>query len=926
MPLKGLNYMSRFSKRIISFAAAALLAVQCLSASAAGVSAQSAAYESSIELLKNAVYRAGISEKDGAVLWNDGVGDLNFKFNMQSGGSYNLKIVWKPCGSGTDVAIGLLLDGEYPFEGIENTVLKRLWKNASDEPRRDSLGNEFAPEQIETGEFITSLVCDNSGAASEPYAFDIKAGEHTLTLRSPEQGIEISSLSLVPISESDDYKTVSRNYSLQKPDAEIINIHAESATDKTSRSIIPKSNNSDAGMTPSDAALSKINYIGGSTWQKPFESLSWTFEVKEAGYYYLNMRYRQSELINGQSVRRLKIDGSVPFSQAEELVFPYGSAWKYYTFEDDKEPYYFYLDKGTHTLTLEVNAGNKSEYFSRLKKIVNTLGDEYIKIVAITGETPDANRDYELFKQIPDFTETLTECRELLLKLAEDIDSESSDRSSQYTAAMKNTARVLAAMLKSPYSAQQYLSDYYTNYTSLGSWLYDMVNMPLALDELYIVPYGANAAEKSAGIIKRLVYGFKRFFVSFSSDYAISDSKEGSETVRLWVNWGQDQASVLNSLIKESFTEKTGISVKLEIVNTPLINGILSGNFPDVSLQMSRVDPVNLGIRGALSDLRQFDDCSDVLKSFQPGAETPYAYGNALYALPDTQSFFLMFYREDIFGSLGLSVPKTWTEFLEAATVIQRNNMSVYMPYTQITSSTTVNAGIGGLNVFPTLMTQSGLSLYNDELDGTALTSDKAVEIFEKWTEFYTDYDFYKEADFYNRFRVGSMPLGIAPYTMYMTLYSAAREIEGRWTVAEVPGTENGNNFVSGAGTGCGIIEKSKNKKAAWEFLKWWVSADTQERYSNNVESILGMIGRITTSNVEALSRLAWKPEVQKVINSEWALVKEVPEVPGSYYMTRCVDQAFWSVVNGTSRTKDALVKWSRVADDEIKRKIAEYR
>ncbi len=27
-----------------------------------------------------------------------------------------------------------------------------------------------SPEQIETGEFITSLVCDNSGAASEPYA------------------------------------------------------------------------------------------------------------------------------------------------------------------------------------------------------------------------------------------------------------------------------------------------------------------------------------------------------------------------------------------------------------------------------------------------------------------------------------------------------------------------------------------------------------------------------------------------------------------------------------------------------------------------------------------------------------------------------------------------------------------------------------
>lgn len=57
------------------------------------------------------------------------------------------------------------------------------------------------------------------------------------------------------------------------------------------------------------------------------------------------------------------------------------------------------------------------------------------------------------------------------------------------------------------------------------------------------------------------------------------------------------------------------------------------------------------------------------------------------------------------------------------------------------------------------------------------------------------------------------MPLGIAPYTMYMNAVFGGERNRGRWTVAEVPGTENGNNFVSGAGTGCGIIEKSKNKK-----------------------------------------------------------------------------------------------------------------
>ena len=53
--------------------------------------------------------------------------------------------------------------------------------------------------------------------------------------------------------------------------------------------------------------------------------------------------------------------------------------------------------------------------------------------------------------------------------------------------------------------------------------------------------------------------------------------------------------------------------------------------------------------------------------------------------------------------------------------------------------------------------------------------------------------------------------------------------------------------------------------------------------------------------------------------------VREVPEVPGSYYLSRAIDQAFWTVVNGEASSKDALMKWSKIADDEIDRKIKEY-
>jgi ABC-type glycerol-3-phosphate transport system substrate-binding protein len=226
-------------------------------------------------------------------------------------------------------------------------------------------------------------------------------------------------------------------------------------------------------------------------------------------------------------------------------------------------------------------------------------------------------------------------------------------------------------------------------------------------------------------------------------------------------------------------------------------------------------------------------------------------------------------------------------------------------------------------------MSQHGLSFYNKELNATAFSSKAAIDVFEYWTDFYSDYGFLKEADFYNRMRVGVMPLGIAPYSVYMTLYSAAPEIQGRWAIAAVPGIKNTdgtiNRTVAGAGTGCSIVKKSKNREEAWEFLKWWTDASTQSAYTNNVESILGMIGRTATANVEAFSSLPWENDDLSVLLDQWSYLEEIPEIPGSYYLTRAVDQAFWSVVNGESRAKDAIVKWSKVADDEIKRKIKEY-
>lgn len=881
---------------------------------------------------------ADVTVSDSVLNWSTGEGSVTWNFNVTETALYNLKFVWEPKSSGVDITFGLMIDGKYPFDGSDEIVLSRIWKNATDEPRKDAQGNEYAQEQAEVGGTIETVVRDTETAIVDPFEFALTAGAHTITIVKPEQNIDIHKITFASPEKFESYESVSKSYDVKDLDADIITIEGENADIKTSNSIIPKSNNSDAGMTPSDSYITKINYIGGTSWQSAGDRIEWNFDVEKSGYYYINMRYKQSDLVNGESWRWLKIDGKTPFEEAKSLVFPYDTGWKYYTFADgEKNPYYIYLEKGSHTLSMEVSVGGQSDYFYELSKLVKILGDEYIKIVMITSESPDLSRDYDLDKQVPDFLDTLKDCSTRLGKLSDSMTS-GSGKASQAVASIDNMKRILDNMIRSPFIAQQYVTDYYTNYTAVSSWLYDMIKMPLAVDQIQIVPAGKKYKNNDANFFKQLAYDTVRLVSSFTSDYSLTntDSKDDENTIRLWVNWGQDQASALNSLIQDSFTANEKyyyngkpINVQLEIVNASLINGILAGNFPDMSLMMSRTEPVNLGIRGALADLKQFDDFDEVLKNFQDGAEVPYTYNGATYALPDTQNFMLMFYRKDVMEELGLDIPETWDEFLHCATIIQRNNMNVYVPFTQITTSTTVNAGIGNLHLYPTLMWQHNLSIYNEEGTATAITSKVALDVFEEWTDFYLKYSFLKEADFYNRLRVGVMPLGIAPYSTYMTLYSAAPEIRGRWDIALVPGVKNEdgtiNRTVAGSGSGCAIIEKSDKKEQAWQFLKWWTSTETQTRYNNNLESILGMIGRNAVSNVDAFNSLAWDKDALKVLDEQWAEVKEVQEVPGSYDVTRSIDQAFWAVVEDGDRVKDAVTKWSKTADKEIDRKIKEY-
>lgn len=864
-------------------------------------------YNSEHENTPNAVN--DIIIKTGTEILLNTTSAITEKFTVEHEAKYELHLSYK-CNDSIDAVVSLEIDGKSPFEDSKRLSFPMFWIN-SDKEQKDEAGNEFSPDQLLYEETVTSEARDYTGRYEYAYRFALSAGEHQITLKGISGNIVITEIKFSAPENISSYEEPKNANTLE---TEPIVLEGEDGALKNNRSLIPLSDTTSAFVNPNDPWKTKLNYIGGSNWSKPGDIIFWNFHIKQSGYYSLSFIYRQSYNLGGVSYRTLKIDNEIPFKEAERVKFVYDSGWKYYDYSDGEDLYYIYLEEGDHTLSLTATAGAMSQIYHSMQNVTSIMGDLYVDITKIVGETVDVYRSYELFNQIPDFNERLTDSVTQLEEITDELEKIQEKSSGSQVSTIRNAIRVINQMLDNPYIAHRYKSNFYDAYTSLSSLMGEMTNMPLGIDRIILNGKDSGNAEPSVSIVKRISFSFMRFIASFVKDYKSANDTDEKGDLTIWVNWGRDQSQVLNSLIQDNFVRKTGIKTEISIVNATLIQAILSGNGPDVLLQLTRTEPLNYAMRGALYDLSEFEDLSQILERFNKGAEIPYRYEDGLYALPDTQSFNMMFVRTDILNEMGIKIPKTWDELIKASNLLQRNNLQIYIP---------------GQTIYPTLLVQNGLSLYNDELSASNLTQLEQIQVFEQMTDWYTKYKLPVTVDFYNRFRIGSVPIGIYDYSLYTQLKAAAPEIDGRWIATELPGVidENGKlcNQSAGTGTGCAITKLSENPDNAWEFLKWWTDAETQNTYSKNLESVIGPLGRLTASNLKAFAAMDWDADMLDSILAQQNNTEEIPEVPGGYYTTRCLTQAFWYVVEQGASPTESLIKWGEILDNEISRKRSEY-
>lgn len=230
---------------------------------------------------------------------------------------------------------------------------------------------------------------------------------------------------------------------------------------------------------------------------------------------------------------------------------------------------------------------------------------------------------------------------------------------------------------------------------------------------------------------------------------------------------------------------------------------------------------------------------------------------------------------------------------------------------------------------FTPLLYQYGGNFYTEDGYFSALDTPEAMEAFKLWTSMFSQYRVPLEANFYNRMRDGELPIGVADYQTYVLLGTTAPELTGWWEMTPIPGVrqEDGtiNRATGGSAEVAVIFTESDHKEESWELIKWWVSAEIQERYARELEALLGVEARWNTANVEALMNMPWPIKDIAAISEQWLWFQEMPIVLGGYFTPRHIENAWNRVVLQGQHVREALEIAVKDIDRELRKKQEEF-
>lgn len=831
---------------------------------------------------------------------------INIEINVPSTGLYELGMDYYIKDEFYTIpSINILINGESQYNELKELELDVLWQvePLAESERYNRFGNELLPSSKAVQTWTKYYFDDYNNYSDDAYQFLLTEGLNTITITALNLPLYIGDFYIKGHETNQDYASYLATYDAvtSETNAPMITIQGESYLYKNDLEI-KSSYYKESAMTPYTYKNTILNQLDGDSTSRGGTKATYSFEVATSGFYEIAFKFLHNNNMGVAAAKNIFLDGEVPFTELEGFLFPSSKKYQNIVLGDDSNTYQFYLEAGTHTLSLETTISPYIDYIDQLNEIMDQISSISLQVQTITGGNIADALDWNVLKYIPDLEERLLEYANTLETIYQEIDALDLGADDEGEVSTLNVAaKQLRRIAKTPNRIGAKLPEFSEGsgsaYQLIGNGISYLLYQPISIDCFYLYQGDVELPNPTSTFFQKLWNGIRSFFYSFF-DTRYNDRDIDDETLEVWVGQSSFYLDIIQSMIDQGFTKETGIKVKCSIMNNTqkIVLSNATNDNPDVVMSLDNWTPYAYALRGMLVDLSKLDGFEAVAENYYANNFTPVIFEDGVYAIPETQSVFLLYYRKDVLEYLDLDIPQTWDDVIDMLPILQSHQMNFYHPLGG-------DASYKGFGFTSPLIYQFGGEIFSENGVESTLRDQSTIEAVKFMTDLFTIYDLpLQVSSFFEHFRSGDMPIGISTIDLYLQLKYAAPELSGQWEATLVPGmadetTGDIERWSPTYGKSSILFENSDLQEEGWELIKWWNQTDTQIDFMQNIKTSLGERYLVLTANMNALEQSVWNESIKDTLveQAKWARIPAV--TPGSYIIERELSNIWNKVV-----------------------------
>ncbi|MFC7309493.1 ABC transporter substrate-binding protein [Streptomyces monticola] len=315
----------------------------------------------------------------------------------------------------------------------------------------------------------------------------------------------------------------------------------------------------------------------------------------------------------------------------------------------------------------------------------------------------------------------------------------------------------------------------------------------------------------------------------------------GKGEITFWDNNGGVRTDVWKEIIADFEKKHPDIKVNYvpvpaESVQSKYDTAIQGGGLPDVG-GVGAAMLAGIAAQDALEPLDKRLDGSSLRGKLNEGmveSVRSAGGGSALFTVPTSANNGTLWYRTDLFKSAGLDAPTTWPKFYEAAEKLTDKGKNAF--------GYTIRGGEGSIaQALDAAYGQSGITSFWKG-DKTTVNDPKNVAALEKYVGLYKKYtpsadvnnDFKKMVAQWDSGTIGMLSHNLGSQQDHLKALGA-----DKFRGIPNPTLEDGTRVqLSNPVDGLGLFKSSKNKKAAWQFIEFAVSHESNSKWNESAGAI----------------------------------------------------------------------------------------